>query len=91
MIVFFFFSPLPGLILVQQPEVVGAILEAIENISSQAKRSLADSSEFGRENLLRDLSVSQPYSLALSLLEIADLVYLDARYSNSHSSNYPLA
>ncbi|KAJ3709505.1 cystathionine beta-lyase [Lentinula guzmanii] len=39
-----------------QPEVVGPILEAIENISAQAKRSLADSSEFRRDSLLRDIS-----------------------------------
>jgi len=45
-----------GLMKQEQPEVVGAILQAIENISTQAKRSLADSSEFGRDNLLRDLS-----------------------------------
>ncbi|KAF9060491.1 hypothetical protein BDP27DRAFT_1493297 [Rhodocollybia butyracea] len=45
-----------GLMKQELPEVVGAILEAIENTSSQAKRSSADSSEFGRENLLRDLS-----------------------------------
>ncbi|KAJ3995081.1 Cys/Met metabolism PLP-dependent enzyme-domain-containing protein [Lentinula boryana] len=45
-----------GLMKLEQPEVVGSILEAIENISAQAKRSLADSSEFGRDSLLRDLS-----------------------------------
>ncbi|KAJ3756327.1 Cys/Met metabolism PLP-dependent enzyme-domain-containing protein [Lentinula raphanica] len=46
-----------GLMKQEQPEYVGSILDAIENISAQAKRSLADSSEFGRDNLLRDLSV----------------------------------
>ncbi|KAJ3887746.1 cystathionine beta-lyase [Lentinula edodes] len=46
-----------GLMKQEQPEVVGSILDSIENISAQAKRSLADSTEFGRENLLRDLSV----------------------------------
>ncbi|KAJ3712084.1 pyridoxal phosphate-dependent transferase [Lentinula guzmanii] len=45
-----------GLMKQEQPEVVGPILEAIENISAQAKRSLADSSEFRRDSLLRDIS-----------------------------------
>ncbi|KAJ3979458.1 hypothetical protein F5890DRAFT_1636918 [Lentinula detonsa] len=47
-----------GLMKQEQPEVVGPILEAIENISAQAKRSLADSSEFRRDSLLRDISIS---------------------------------
>ncbi|KIK62502.1 hypothetical protein GYMLUDRAFT_41956 [Collybiopsis luxurians FD-317 M1] len=58
-----------GLMKQEQPEVVGAILDAIENISSQAKRSLADSSEFGRDNLLRDLSamINQNHKYLVSL------------------------
>ena len=50
----------------QEPELVNGVLEAIQSISDEARRALADP-EISRENLLEALNVSY---LSVSLLRM---------------------